>query len=404
MLRMTYSLIVIVAFSTVVSAQQVPPPGFEIVDVTRDPDVLNQPNDLNNCGQAVFSATFERSLANTEIFLYDNGHITRITEDANLDIYPGITENGMIYWLRGVGDAPLTILMEFVDGVEVELAQDGLGISSATMNAAGHYAWVFWTRRGCNSADTGVAFFDGDGTIVIPGEGISRQSIKINERDELVWNEYFFCEDPQRVDVVIYQDGVFTKVNGEEDFAFLPAINDRTQVAYTSQTEGVSETRLWENGVSRTIVDPPQDDPLLNNLGDVTFQRIYPKGGDYGQVWLYRGATEEIAPLTESQFHQAAWAMNDYREVLISSLEFGASRQVRLLRRIRTGDSEFDGDIDIDDLAKLVDCMTGPMWVERVNPGPQESLCECRFLDINHDGSVDLRDYAIFQENFANQP
>jgi hypothetical protein len=45
--------------------------------------------------------------------------------------------------------------------------------------------------------------------------------------------------------------------------------------------------------------------------------------------------------------------------------------------------------------------MTGPMWVERTDPGPEDSLCECRFLDINHDGSVDLRDYAIFQQNFA---
>jgi len=72
--------------------------------------------------------------------------------------------------------------------------------------------------------------------------------------------------------------------------------------------------------------------------------------------------------------------------------------------RIRTGDSEFDVDIDHDDLAKLVDCMTGPMWVERTDPGPEDSLCECRFLDINHDGSVDLRDYVIFQENYAGKP
>ncbi|MCH9058321.1 MAG: hypothetical protein IIB55_06820 [Planctomycetes bacterium] len=108
--------------------------------------------------------------------------------------------------------------------------------------------------------------------------------------------------------------------------------------------------------------------------------------------------------MTDDPWHNAAWAINDYKEVLIAGLEFGQNLQVRLLRRIRTGDSEFDGDIDIDDLAKLVDCMTGPMWVERVNPGPEESLCECRFLDINHDGSVDLRDYALFQENYGEQP
>ncbi len=285
MLCTTYALIVIVAFPAVVAAQQVPPPGFEVVDITRDPDVLNRPSDLNNCGQAVFYARSTPSWASAEVFLYDNGLVTRITENQDRDVIAGITQDGMIYWLRGIGNDGVSQLMTLAGGEEIELARDRRGISSAAMNAGGHYAWVFDTDGGCNGTDTAVAFFDGKGTTVFSEEGSSLQSIELNERDELVWNEYLFCEDPQRVDVVLYQDGVFTRVNGQGHLAFWPVINDRTQVAYTSQNEEVSETRVWEEGVSRRIVEPSQTAPQINNLGDVTFARIYPEGGEYSQVW-----------------------------------------------------------------------------------------------------------------------
>ena len=106
--------------------------------------------------------------------------------------------------------------------------------------------------------------------------------------------------------------------------------------------------------------------------------------------------------LTEDPISEYRCNMNDWGELVWNATNYDTGDyRLRFLRRIRTGDSEFDGDIDHDDLARLVDCMTGPMWVERTDPGPEDSLCECRFLDINHDGSVDLRDYARFQENFG---
>jgi hypothetical protein len=122
------------------------------------------------------------------------------------------------------------------------------------------------------------------------------------------------------------------------------------------------------------------------------------------EAWLYlaSGENEGFHRLTTDDFSDTRPNINDWAEMVWLATDFDTGeRAVRMLRRIRTGDSEFDGDIEHDDLAKLVDCMTGPMWVERTDPGPEDSLCECRFLDINHDGSVDLRDYGIFQQNFG---
>ena len=65
------------------------------------------------------------------------------------------------------------------------------------------------------------------------------------------------------------------------------------------------------------------------------------------------------------------------------------------MRRVRTGDSEVDEDVDLSDYATFAVCMTGPGRVDR--------LCDCRFLDIDHDGDVDLGDFALFQNAFSGE-
>jgi hypothetical protein len=54
---------------------------------------------------------------------------------------------------------------------------------------------------------------------------------------------------------------------------------------------------------------------------------------------------------------------------------------------------DFDGDVDLDDAASLHDCLTGP--------GDFDRLCDCRFLDIDHDRDVDLGDFVLFQRNYT---
>ena len=76
MIRMPYALITFCFLSTDALAQEIPPPGFEIVDITRDPDTKSKPGDLNNCGQAVYYKFLTQSGESGEIFLYDNGRIT----------------------------------------------------------------------------------------------------------------------------------------------------------------------------------------------------------------------------------------------------------------------------------------------------------------------------------------
>ena len=75
-------------------------------------------------------------------------------------------------------------------------------------------------------------------------------------------------------------------------------------------------------------------------------------------------------------------------------------QHIKYMRRIRTGDAPqgdtyhgFDGDIDLVDFAAFQRCFTAP--------GDFDRLCDCRFLDIDHDRDVDLDDLALFNAAMA---
>ncbi|MEK7732456.1 MAG: dockerin type I domain-containing protein, partial [Planctomycetota bacterium] len=57
------------------------------------------------------------------------------------------------------------------------------------------------------------------------------------------------------------------------------------------------------------------------------------------------------------------------------------------------GDCDHDGEVDLFDFAPFPNCLGGP----GVPLGP--TTCEC--IDLNADGDVDLRDFAGFQAGFT---
>ncbi|MCK4343313.1 MAG: hypothetical protein KAY37_16485 [Phycisphaerae bacterium] len=58
----------------------------------------------------------------------------------------------------------------------------------------------------------------------------------------------------------------------------------------------------------------------------------------------------------------------------------------------RTGDLDYDGDVDLDDFNTFAGCLAGPD-----NAYPPE----CDGADLNRDGDIDLADFATFQRGFT---
>jgi len=269
------------------------------------------------------------------------------------------------------------------------------------MNDLGHIAFYRFGDPSCDGPEMDIFMYDGETiTQITQTDGDAHQVVRINNSDQIAWLRYDFCQSPWRSDTMAYIDEDVVEITTDRLETQSARINNEGLIAwdtYVDDGECGHIIEFWEGGEIRRLPGCARN-PDINDRGDMGFTRLLP-GGRVTSVY-YQSEQAEYQ-LTYPDANTGVQDINNWGEIAVS-LNFGFPHTDRaILRRIRTGDSEFDGDIDHDDLAKLVDCMTGPMWVERTDPGPEETLCDCRFLDISHDGSVDLRDYAIFQENYA---
>jgi hypothetical protein len=186
---------------------------------------------------------------------------------------------------------------------------------------------------------------------------------------------------------MLYADGLTTYLTADQFQPVSPWINNTRQVVW--QVLGTVE--LWEDGVTTVVTDDGAN-PVINDAGDIFFLR-YHFDIDVVQPWVVRNGT--FYRFVEDMRDHSIGDMNDDGEIAWywKPGPYIDPRGISFLRRIRTGDADFDGDVDHTDFAALRACMTGPVDTDR--------LCDCRFLDIDHDRDVDLADLAIFQDAYT---
>jgi len=363
------------------------PEGFEIVEFAVSDKRTDQPA-INDCGEIVY---VKDKHENSRVFLYDNGKITRLTDydKGRLVLGADINDAGTIVWGRGVFDQYKTFRVVMLRNGEQTVVGKGF---CPSINSLGHVVWNRFRNYTCEF-NTDIMFFDGQSVRWITHDRFSNQSPKINDRDQIVWTRYDFCVFPYVSEIRLYHNGLTVTLPSSDPQDVAPAINNLIQVAWSNNL-GIE---LWEDGNTKLLTDWGGG-PELNNLGDIFFFRWHDELRS-DDAWLYRvsDGNPTFHRLTEDSVDDTVGDINDWGEPAWRWFEnprqgnWGGG--VRFLRRIRTGDAEFDGDVDLVDYATFADCITGPRRVDR--------LCDCRFLDIDHDGDVDLGDFALFQNGFT---
>jgi hypothetical protein len=376
------------------NAEAETPPGYEIVQLTKGPEYERWPR-INNCGQIVFSKVVDQSgTLVTEIFLYDNGQVNRITDNSVADAHPDVNDAGTIVWTHEADGFGGGTVARYENGT-ITLLAPGF---TPVINNLGHVAWIRYNDQGCWDVDAAVFFYDRQTIQQITDYSTSNQGVSINDLDDLVWTRYDFCVNPWESDVMLYRGEVTTPLTTGEIEPRGPDLNN-LGIAAWGGPEGI---RLWKARAPATFAeqDPTLTltdwgrNPHLNDVSDVSFLRWHDDSNTW-QVWLYRGGLGgAFFQLTNPPLSNTASDINDAGEVVMKLGVFPAG-DIALLRRIRTGEYDFDGDIDLDDYAAFEACMTGP--------GPVDGLCQCRFLDIDHDRDVDLADFAELQQAFTGQ-
>jgi len=363
------------------------PEGFEVVEFLVSDAYAGTPR-INNCGEIVVRKDRGEK---ANIFLYDNGGIRTVAKARGefTVALPDINDAGTIVWLRVVygvpGSGRIVVLQ---DGRESVL---GHRAGKGRINNLGHVAWQRHRRsNGCHYLKS-IMLYDGKSSRRIFRSRWTDQAAELNDQNQITWMHSDFCQNPWIGDIRLYSDGEIIVLPSAHLQVAGPTINNVPQVAW----DAAGAIEIWQNGGTKKLVEAHASVPSLNNLGDMYFA-WWDLDRALWQPWLYRVSAGEPV------FHRLAdddlWVgyghINDWAEA-VWRFDDGISNAggIKYLRRIHTGDVEFDGDVDLIDFGAFAACMTGPGRVDR--------LCDCRFLDIDHDGDVDLGDFALFQNGFT---
>jgi hypothetical protein len=367
-------------------------PGYEVVEFEYN-DGFRQLTWLafNDCGEAVFFGGDGPTCFQNDIYLYDNGAVRRITYDNdNCESTLSITDDGTLGWARN----PRTLVV-YRDGVEREALVSPEGVTMAAMNRHEDWAWSLPLRTGCQESDSDMMLLAGGVNRHITNGGYLNVDPGLNDLGSVFWSRYDLCSEfwPSRV---MWYDGSRVEYIGPPDvFTVELDINNRNQLLYAEapiKTRNPYRAMLWDRGVAREIIPAPCSWTFINDLGNAVGRRVTAEDGSVNQLWFYDALTESLTRVTDDQYMNSPWGVNNHNEVWIRQVVPGRWKY-RHMRRIRNGESDFDGDVDLDDAASLHDCLTGP--------GDFDRLCDCRFLDIDHDRDVDLGDFVLFQRNYT---
>jgi len=374
-------------WASVAHAQVNLPEGFELVEFGFSERFTDVPR-INNCGQVVFGKKLNEGDHGWVLYLYDNGSIREIVRENKGHIpAPDINDHGTIVYMTGiVNDFESERLVLLENRRTTKLGRGAY----PSINNNGVVAATVFQRMGCAEESNVFLFHDGRRTR-LTRNGFYEQAVRLNDREEVTWTQFDFCQGPWVSEIPLYSNGEITLLPSEATQRQLSDISNRTQVVWSSPL-GVES---WLDGETTLIADWGTG-PSVNDLGDIIFNRwdLETEALDW---WLYRivGGEPVLYRLTYDPIEDTLGDINNWTEAVVRTTAGNGilGGGVRFLRRVRTGDSEFDGDVDRVDYRALAECMTGP--------GRVRGLCNCRFLDIDHDGDVDLGDFARFQNAFT---
>ncbi|MBE7457919.1 MAG: hypothetical protein HS102_15070 [Planctomycetia bacterium] len=367
------------------------PPGFEIVEFAEnDYGIANV--DLNDCGQVAYSQ-WQAPNGHSEIFVYDNQDIAQITRTGDRNVTTYINNSGQLIWGRGIDRNPVTQLIFWDGRVESVVDENPDGFNGRAINNLGH---VYWSRKisvRCPRQEN-LFMWDGANTTQLTFDlELSNVQPSVNDGAEIAWAKAQFCDNPWSAEVLVrYADGQITLPSPYTQ-------NQATEITNSGFVTWLSTSRLmlWTGSESRLLLERSGRAALNEWL------RLYVTIFDFEKTswnpWVLDVTDEgmNMFMLRDSDYWFSDGSVNEWGEIATSWSEDPPNSRnrgaVMYLRRIRTGDSEFDGDIDLRDHKRLVRAMTGPVRTE--------GLCEDRFLDINHDGDLDLDDYARLQNAFT---
>ncbi len=248
---------------------------------------------MNNAGQVVFYGGADSN--SLEIYLYQDGAVTPITNNQAPDLFPDINNRGDIVYVSLDPDSTAADLYLYAGGQTTLIQHADTAMASPMINDSGQIVWL-------------------------GGPGL---------------NELYLFNDGQTTPVTA--DGKPCLVYQTDQMNNVPVINDSGQIVWAGTVEGQTTTEIFlydvASGAITQITTNAVDDnnPYINNSGQIVWT-----GGVEGQaapeIFLYDLNTITTTQITADSLIQGAPAINDAGQIVYQQMETGGAYEIYLYR------------------------------------------------------------------------
>ncbi len=320
------------------------PDGYEIVEITTNPEGNKERPQINNCGQVVWG---RRAGPDTiDNFIYENGVVSLIGDGSQVYTDPRINNRGTIVMRAGPTLGGPWDLAIFEDGELVDMV-DTVSAARPNINDAGHLAIV--DDLSGNFSHTEVFLYDGNTLTQITDNGETNNQARINNSGQFV----AFVNNVVPVYVIMYDGSEVIELTPTEGrwHSGTPDLNDYNQVVWLELDLdfGDKDRRIisWADGEYSVLVeDADIVRPRNNNRGDLVYCDA--TTGLCEVVLVRDDGTTFVIPNNGLSCH--ADKVNDWGEMAWHcDGKSAAFNHIYLFRLIPDEDHDNDGPNNIDD-------------------------------------------------------
>lgn len=355
---------------------------------------------INSSGRIVWQAfdgqDYEIFSANA-----DGTGLVQITNNTTNDWHPEINDSGRIVW-------------DSWDGEDYEIWSanaDGTDKRQITNNTSGGVGYpredvwpkinnngrVVWFGYDGTNWEIFSANWDGSNLVNVSNNSYENEYPEINDAGQVVWHAWL-SDTNSEIYTAPATGGTARRVTNNTFEDWYPQINATGTIVWMSR----NATGHWQiataaaSGGSVTYLTSSSTHnqyPRIASTGQVVWQGF--DGNDW-EIYSWKQGTiqkvsdnnyDDRAPVVNAN-GQIAWhgagAVNsgvDSTEIYVTSVP------------LKTADLDGDNDVDVDDLAIFIGCMTGA--------GVPQTDQACQKADMDSDGDVDQDDYGDIQVCFS---
>ncbi|MFA4917540.1 MAG: hypothetical protein WC560_12840, partial [Syntrophales bacterium] len=276
---------------------------------------------MNNAGQVVFYGGADSN--SLEIYLYQDGAVTPITNNQAPDLFPDINNQGDIVYVSLDPNSTAADLYLYADGQTTLIHHSDTAMASPMINDSGQIVWLGGPGLNelylFNGEQTTPVAADGKPCLVYQTDQMNNVPV-INNAGQIVWAGT--VEDQTTPEIFLYDvaSGAITRITTNAVDDNNPYLNNSGQIVWTGGVEGQAapEIFLYDlNTITTTQITADsliQGAPAINDAGQIVYQQMG-TGGAY-EIYLYRdGAALQI---TENAYQDMLPQINNNGEIVWS--------------------------------------------------------------------------------------